>query len=291
MSLDSGPRFVTRILTLESNSDTNICTVYLINCGNLRQAWLGARRAMSLAQFMGLHRGTPRALKILDPQTRASCPVIWSRIVYAERYLSLLLNVPSGISDNSFASEDNMIGATSTERLDKVHAVISGLIMARNEAGAYNEYTATQKIDFDLQRAANSVPAKWWLPPDLDVGMPVSELITDVIRAQTQIIHYNLLTILHLPYMLRNTSEARYDYSKMTCINASREALSRYIAFRAIVRVVYCCRLVDFCAFTASLTLLLAHISSHRNTSGDHLAHERLGNRALVEKAMDTMDE
>jgi hypothetical protein len=246
---------------------------------------------MSLAQFMGLHRGTPRALKILDPQTRASCPVIWSRIVYAERYLSLLLNVPSGISDNSFASEDNMIGATSTERLDKVHAVISGLIMARNEAGAYNEYTATQKIDFDLQRAANSVPAKWWLPPDLDVGMPVSELIIDVIRAQTQIIHYNLLTILHLPYMLRNTSEARYDYSKMTCINASREALSRYIAFRAIVRVVYCCRLVDFCAFTASLTLLLEHISSHRNASGDHLAHERLGNRALVEKAMDTMDE
>jgi hypothetical protein len=200
---------------------------------------------MSLAQFMGLHRGTPRALKILDPQTRASCPVIWSRIVYAERYLSLLLNIPSGISDNSFASEDSMIGATSTERLDEVHAVISGLIMARNETGAYNEYTATQKIDFDLQRAANSVPATWWLPPDLDVGMPVSELITDVIRAQTQIIHYNLLTILHLPYMLRNTSEARYDYSKMTCINGSREALSRYIAFRAIVRVVYCCRLLS----------------------------------------------
>jgi len=55
--------------------------------------------------------------------------------------------------------------------------------------------------------------------------------------------------------------------------------------------VVFCCRWVDFCALTATLTLLLAHIDSHTNSAGDQMRHRRLPDRALVETAMDTMDE
>lgn len=265
--------------------------VFLINSGNLRRAWLCFRRAMSLAQFMGFHRGTPLSLKVLDSETQASCSVIWFRIAYAERYLSLLMGVPSGLSDNSFASEENMAAASSCDRLDRVHAVICGLILQRNESESYDEFATTQKIDFDLQRAAKTVPPKWWLSPNMHPAMGMSEMISDLIRAQTQIIHHNLLTLLHLPFMLRNASERRYDYSKTTCIYASREVLTRWISFRTVFRVVYCCRWVDFCAYTASMTLLLAHIDSHRNNCGDNLIHQRLCDRNLVEMAMDTMDE
>lgn len=265
--------------------------VCLINSGNLRRAWFCFRRAMSLAQFMGIHRGTPKNLKVLDPSTQASCSIIWFRICYGERYISLLLGAPSAVVDNSFASEENMMDATPTDRIDRVHAVISGLIIERNETNTYRELATTQKIDFDLQAAAKTVPAKWWLLPVIHAEMELTDMMLDVIRGQTQIIHYNLLTVLHLPYMLRNSPERRYDYSKLTCIYASREVLSRFIHFRAMVRVVYCCRFVDFCAFTAALALLLGHLDNHRNNVGDILTHQRLSDRALVEKALGTLDE
>lgn len=50
--------------------------VYLINSGNLHRAWMCFRRAMILAQLTGLHKGTPKSLKILDHNTKASCLII-----------------------------------------------------------------------------------------------------------------------------------------------------------------------------------------------------------------------
>jgi hypothetical protein len=41
--------------------------VFCINCGNLRRAWRVFRRAISVAQFMGLHRGDYTDISILDP--------------------------------------------------------------------------------------------------------------------------------------------------------------------------------------------------------------------------------
>lgn len=267
--------------------------VYLINSGNLRRAWFCTRRAVSIAQFLGLQRGHSRTLKVLDSMTQCSPSMIWFRIVYGERYLSLLLGNPSGVTDNTFASEESMKGVSSTERLDRVHAVIFGLIIERNESRAHRDFAMTQKIDFDLQRAAKSLPSNYWLPPNFTPGMHVSELLSEVMRAQTQIIHHNLLILLHLPHMLRHAAEMEHDYSKSTCIHSSREILSRFITFRAAVRVVYCCRLVDFSAFTAALTLLLAHLgnNSSRHALGAYLAHQRLQDRALVERTLLTMDE
>ncbi|KAJ9157271.1 Fungal transcriptional regulatory protein, N-terminal [Pleurostoma richardsiae] len=265
--------------------------LYLINEGNLRRAWLCFRRAVSLAQFMGFHRANPRAMKLLDLGTRVSPADTWFRIAYAERYLSLLLGLPSSICSNSFASEESMMDSTATEKMDKVQAVIAARIIERNETASYNEFATTQAIDYDLQRAAKSVPARWWDPPELRATMDPPRLLSEVLRAQSQVIHYNLLTIVHLPFMLRNGLERRYDYSKITSIYASREVLSRFVPFRGFVRVAYCCRLVDFCAFTASFALLLAHLDSHRNSFGDVLSHQRLTDRALVERAMATMDE
>lgn len=112
-----------------------------------------------------------------------------------------------------------------------------------------------------------------------------------MIRSQTQIIHHNLLILLHLLFMLRDESERTYDYSKTACVYASREILSRWIKFRGFVRVVFCCRWVEFGTFTAAFTLLLAHIDSHSNFAGDQIRNYCLPDRVLVEVAMDTMDE
>ncbi|CAK7225438.1 hypothetical protein SBRCBS47491_005890 [Sporothrix bragantina] len=69
------------------------------NQGNLRRAWLAFRRAMTMGQLMGLQRGFPTAtIKSIDPSTQQ--PIVpqclWFRIVYADRYLSLMLGLPQG---------------------------------------------------------------------------------------------------------------------------------------------------------------------------------------------------
>lgn len=132
------------------------------------------------------------------------------------------------------------------------------------------------------------MPARWWAPLDPTQSAGASDSLVKAISAQLQIIHYNLLTVLHLPYLLWNSDDSRYEYSKATCIHASRQALTRWIRFRSIVYVVYSCRPVDFCAFTAAITLLLAYINSREGTT---LTHQRLGDRALIETALETMDQ
>ena len=263
---------------------------YHINAGNLRRAWLCARRAMSIAQLMGLQRKSPRQLNILDPTSQTSCSVIWFHIVYVERYLSLLLGAPSSVTDNMFATEENMTGATSTNKLDRIHAVISGLIIDRNETQSYDDLATSQTIDLHLQKASRSVSPEWWLTPEFHQRMDAPGVIASTLRAQTQVIHYSLLNMLHLPHMLRSASEPRYAYSKTACVHASREILHRFISFRTFIRVAHCCRLVDFCAFMAALALLLAHISSDKNP-GDDLTSQSLNDRQLIEKAMESMDE
>lgn len=81
-------------------------------------------------------------------------------------------------------------------------------------------------------------------------------------RLFNQLHYYNLLSQRHLPYMLREAPERRYEYSRMTCANAVREVLSSFIMFRSFNRNDLCCRTVDFFALMAAITLLLAHLGS-----------------------------
>jgi len=55
--------------------------------------------------------------------------------------------------------------------------------------------------------------------------------------------------------------------------------------------VVFCCRPVDFCALTAALSLLLAHLDSHQNSIGVIFTQQRIEDRGLVERALVTLDE
>ncbi|KAK9446501.1 uncharacterized protein V1518DRAFT_423675 [Limtongia smithiae] len=265
--------------------------VYLVNCGNLRRALASLRRASTLAQFMGLHRPKAfRVLKQLDAGTHISCEVTWIHIAYLERYLSLLLGMPTSIMSATFAPAEKSACETDSEWIEKVQIDICKLIIQRNQG--YNDNLATtQRIDQTLTEVATSIPADWWSPLNYRPGMDAGDVMSKVISMQMQIVHYNLLVILHLPYMLRNSTDSRFDYNKMTGTYASREVLSRYITFRSVVRVVYCCRPVDFCAFAAAMTLLLVHMNEHQPNSGGLLGHQRQGDRALIERTITMLDE
>lgn len=381
------------------------------NQGNLRRAWLAFRRALTMTQLMGLHRGFPVAtVAMLDPTasplTMPKC--MWFRILYADRYLSLMLGLPQGLPGDSHVlcpdikrkgvesskpsppSELNGYGTgfdfgeawNDLRKIEEAHAVITGRIIERNEAWRSEEEDkmmdgpnawdidfdggiesnsdtrnnmdndlsnpiSTQSIDMALQRASRSMPAQWWLTPFIsETSASEGDGATNFMRTQQlidQLFHYHLLTQLHLPYMLRRSSDCqkpyhlargdgectmtstepedkrlsglsgsagsvdKYAYSKITCVSASREVLSRFLSLRSNKQVTFFCRCMDFFALLASMTLCFAHLDSHRNEQmllqkqpkkdrscmggNDFLAHQRLSDRGMMERVLQSMDE
>jgi hypothetical protein len=290
------------------------------NAGNLRRAWFACRRAMVVAQMMGLHRnGGPPTLQILDPSEPVFPNYMWYRIISTDRQLSLMLGLPQGSLDNSFASDAAFASDTPSGQFERRLTAIASGVLQRNETSGpsvLNDFETLQKLDTDLRDVASDMPSKWWLVPNLvSVSHDAEQSFWEMLRLLDHVFYFNLLNLLHLPYMLRSstpdaehggdgdgngTVPAQYEYSKLASVNASRELLSRFTMFRSYNRVAYCSRSVDFFALTAAMTLIIAHLDGHRKqrqgmagTAGattNLLAHQRTGDRAMMEQVLDNME-
>ncbi|GAB1315618.1 hypothetical protein MFIFM68171_05828 [Madurella fahalii] len=296
-------------------------SMYQDNAGNLSRAWISIRRAMTVAQMIGLHRGGGSAMKpkTLDPEARQRIDPeqLWFRLVNADRYLSLMLGLPLGSPDNIFAAPSALEGRTPVERMRRLICLASGRILQRNSGDVY-DLAETHEVDRLLQKASAAVPAQWWLMPELAAGDSDSLqglALQDTVRLMDQLLHFHLLARLHLPYLLRSpVADGQFDpsrahahahahaytYSKITTVNSSREVLARFVAFRhARPTGLYCAHGIDFLAFIAAATLCLAHVEAwrqHHSTSTDDdsfngdstltfLAHQRPHDRAQIARA------
>lgn len=300
--------------TLVTNNDQFIGTVESLQCmlfegmyqsnwGNLRRAWLAFRRAMVVAQLMGIHKPhTHQTLKVIDSETKIYPQYLWYRVVFADRFLSLMLGLSQGTRDNSFASAAQLAGDSPSGRLERIHCALASRILERNEADpSEDNFAEARAIDAELQKAANLIPGKWWLTPNLNksTGDP-REMFWEGLRLSKQLFHYYLLCQLHLPYMLQSDNQtlpskdskrANFEYSKATCVAASREILSRFVVYRSTFRVAFCCRNIDFFALMAAMTLLLAYLDCHRRRSSENmLAHQRASDRAMMEEVLENME-
>ncbi|OQE45892.1 hypothetical protein PENCOP_c001G00578 [Penicillium coprophilum] len=270
-------------------------SMYYHNGGNLRRSWIANRRAMAIAQMMNLHQSQSRVkYKVLDHKTKAYPQFMWFRIVSLDRNLCLMLGLTQGSFDQSMTTGTAFRDDTPMGRLERMHCILASRILERNDSDpCANDFALTQTLDLELQKAGRSMPSKWWLMPNLDsVTDDPQALFLDMGRLFNQLYHYNLLIQLHLPYMLRSTTEQKYEYSRLTYVNASREVLSRFIMFRGYNKNNFCCRTVDFFALMAGITLLLAHLDSHRfSQTSNLLAHQYLSDRAMIEQAQVNMEQ
>ncbi|KAI0467597.1 hypothetical protein F4859DRAFT_525265 [Xylaria cf. heliscus] len=267
--------------------------VFYINSGNLRQAWLTFRRAIGLAQLMGVHLGRASGFTVWDPKSQSLPAMMWYRIVGQDRYLSLVLGLPPGTpEDLRFASQTEMPHDCATGQLERQHYDIMGTMAAQSaRSGELLDDAFVERIDLALQRAVHNIPPEWWLIPRASYtmqgkGVDTVSNLEDVGRILVQINHYNLLVTLHLPSVLNSRGTQTDDREQITCLNSSRELLDRYIRLRCMRIAPFCCRMIDFSAFVACLALLSAHIARTKRGLNrmDALAHQRLSDRATVEE-------
>jgi hypothetical protein len=263
---------------------------YHTDSGDIRQAWITLRRAVMAAQLLGLHRSSHYRYKILDSRNDIDPEAIWTSIVYMERVASLLSGLPTSTSGIVLSQRETQNNASDDCGLLTNLGNVAGKILERNQIEVPQQaLDLTKRIDGELLKISGTLLPTFWRPTEFS-GLTRDSLgaFDEIRRVFDHSSYYTLIIQLHMPHMLCPSHSTQRMYSKMACVNASREILTRQIALRTFNPVTACCRMNDFMALIAGMTLMLAHATSHcDNTAGNVLAHQRLGDRAMVQRALE----
>lgn len=271
--------------TLVTNIDGLECLVlqgiFYNNDGKLKSAWLSYRRALNVAQIIGLHRLAPETAQ--DSESAPRARYVWNHIIYADRYLSLMLGMYHGITDVALDSQRCLSEKPNTS-MDLL-CRIAGSIIERNQTFTTvtpSMVRMTQTIDSELLSIDPPLVAD-------DSTIPSSgktvERAQSYSKLMTQLYHYQLLAWLHLPLLLESGTQRRYDYSRQSCLEASRHMITCYTSIRRLTAHSFCCKSLDFQAFTAAVTLMINLLGPNgrpQSSSDDWLAVE--GVMAILEK-------
>ncbi|KAI1312197.1 hypothetical protein F5Y03DRAFT_409340 [Xylaria venustula] len=305
-ALDTVSSLITHNDNLPQSIDIIECLIiesqYHNYMGNIRRAWTILRRAMAMAQLLGLDRqykNLAQDTSTVDAEAGSRQENIWFLLVHFDQYVSLMLGTSPTLPESCQTAPVVLERCTRSGRMGRFHSMAAGRILQRNRINMY-DVVETLEIDKIMQKAAACMPARWWLlsgwPEDF-IGEECSCL---ELRLMTQFAHYNILLQLHLPFMLHYLHSQQHYYSTVAVINSSREILTRFTTFRSRHPSVSFCRGLDFFTFIASVALCLCHIhtSSESRIAGpydgvgiaDLLAHQRLTNRGLMEQALQSIE-
>ncbi|KAG4436746.1 hypothetical protein IFR05_007764 [Cadophora sp. M221] len=266
------------VSTLNGLETLVLLGAFHINAGNPRRAWMTFRRAMNIGQLMGIHK----------PDTSLEGGrQMWLQMTQGDRYLALLLGLPAGAADPSYNLEETFENpdVDKDQLFSRKMCDLSTRIIERNECASTHAYATTQEIDEGLDCIAKEMPASWWAIPDIVVNDRTPEAALTFDRLMIQVWFFQLEALLHLPFMLK--SERRFEYSKFSCLKASREVLWRYLALRSAENKSFCCKIIDFGALTASVTLFLGLLEPLTGAESP----ERKSDRNLVQTVLESMEE
>lgn len=284
--------------TLEGLECLVMQSVYMANGGDLRLALLPCRRAITVCHLMGLHqRHAPIHAEFVEDEAPVDPRLLWFRTVYLERMVCLLLGLPNTAVDMNDAGDGEFsslaICNTPLGQLERAQCIVAAKIIKRNQSDPFfrNSRDVTQELDLELQRAAGLLPPRWWTVPPLNgQNMEKFDMFLETNKVLHQLFFHFLLVQLHLPFILRPSSAPENIASKITCTNASRDALTRFVAIRAASKLPNIPEASDFFALIAAIALLLVHIDAYRSGARGvdmSLRHQRQTDRALI---LDTLD-
>ncbi|KAJ9629158.1 uncharacterized protein PV06_08906 [Exophiala oligosperma] len=243
---------------------------YQINMGRPRRAWLLFHRAIAFAQLLGLHKLPARVDKTSRDYQRSFS--IWSHLILGDRFMSLFLGLPYSVAEQFVTpfipGNGPFPGNASAGELyvAKMMPVITK-INDRNQSVVPMGYSATLRLDQELEELHSAQDPSWW-----SLEMIPGDVIDDHFdRLQAHFYHHQARLLLHMPFMLRSSSDKRYQYSHSAALEAAREMIRIYGALRNNPAVgPFICKLVDFQAFTSAMLLLLnlcGYSQQHRGSN------------------------
>ncbi|RSL51076.1 hypothetical protein CEP54_011606 [Fusarium duplospermum] len=110
--------------------------LYQITSGNLQLGWLTFRRAIGIAQLIGLASESQECAESdwspSDTCTVSTSSFLWFRLNYSDRVLSLIMGLPFAAPGDGFASPEVLAADVPMGRLERMHTVVMGHLIARN---------------------------------------------------------------------------------------------------------------------------------------------------------------
>ena len=246
---------------------------FYINVGNLRKVWLIIRRAVNLAQLLGLHRKIDADI---EPKLAMRRNAIWTELWQRERGFSLLLGLPHSTLDSQLPPlppDSDVSDLPKMERFSQDLGIVMGHIIDRDQDHSNKTYSITLKIEEQLEECQSIMSTQWW---DFTPG-PATP--TDAIRSMfvAKLRFYTVRRLLHLPFLLKASDDRKYESSRLSTLESSREIIKVYNVLRDEKRpVLKLCDMVDFQVFAAAMTLVVdLLICSQTSKSCDQDQKER----------------
>ena len=244
------------------------------NNGRLRRAWITFRRAISFAQLLGCHLHSPQPGHSNEQLSRKHS--IWNALYLSDRYLSLILGLPYCISEahvhpntsNAFYPMKTNIAHVDSDYLFTLARIVGHVIDRNQTPSPADTLIATVKTEAEMTDLAASMPKEWWV---LTIGDGEARPLL-YSKLLPQFWHHLTRALLHLPFMLKATTDRRYAYNRIAALESARSMISLFHIFRPIKGFgSLVCKIIDFQAFTAAMILVLNFLSVSPSNSASEV--------------------
>jgi hypothetical protein len=171
-----------------------------------------------------------------------------------------MLGMHHGIGDAALAPEYQSIQTPNSVTMDAL-CRIAGSLIERNQKFRDIDpvmVRMTQSIDIDLRKIDPELTKSQIFNPLSGKAIHAPEVYT---KLMTSLWFHQLTAWLHLPFLFKSSIPAQYEYNRTSCLKASREMITCYKGIRDLTLDSFCCRSLDFQAFTAAVTLVLDMLS------------------------------
>jgi hypothetical protein len=255
--------YVTTVASLVTSSDEQMMTLhgletlmllalYHMNSASLRQSWLVVRHGLSLAHLMGFQRIITQEDANPPIAAVSNAKAIWRTFVDLDRYLGLHLRLPFGADDYPVPenADSHLIHRS------KINAITREVASLDRDISP-QAYSAALALDEKLESSMREMPKEFWEVPNIPSTARSRESSAALERLMVQMWHFETKIFIHLPYLLRAPQDSRYEYSKVTALQASRNVLMRWFALRNAGITQACCRFAEIGVFIAAVTLTL----------------------------------
>ncbi|CAI7570618.1 unnamed protein product [Penicillium glandicola] len=252
--------------------------------GRLRKAWLVIRRAIEFAHLAGMHLSTkvPRPGDSLYERRLK----IWCSLATSDRFMSLILGLPYGITDQFFLPQMEQrlsSNLSAPEEYVLRIGIITGHMVDRNQDPSKMTLAATLRLDQELQDSWESMPSHFQAAEPCQ-GEKREHYIE---RVPLQFMLKLLRALLHLPLMLQSPHEHQFRPCHTIAIQSAREGLILYKVLRSTIKP-YLCKMIDFMAFTLCL-LLIIHLQGYSDEIPDHSEEQDEQDWDMVKKVIEIL--
>ena len=261
------------------------------NGGRIRKAWLLQRRGVSLAQLSGFHKRTTNLVSDTSKSRRRDS--LWKALYTGDRFLSLMLGLPYGPTEiHSDIGRDSEAFAKGIQTQNigepyyyRLSHIVGHIIDRNQQLPSNNMLPLTLKIEAELIELAASMTDDWW-ESGRECGAEADRMFNQLMP---QFGHHQARSLLHLPFMLKATTDRRFEYNKIAALESAREMIARYRVIRpaqGFGSVI--CKMIDFQVFGGAMILVLNLLDHYRNCGTvDHSEADK--DQALISVTTDIL--